>query len=59
MAPMENVVWRKSSRSGGTNGDCVELAYAGLVRDSKNPNTNLAVDLNGLIIAAKADRFAR
>ncbi|GAA0207573.1 hypothetical protein GCM10010492_01430 [Saccharothrix mutabilis subsp. mutabilis] len=35
------VAWRKSSRSGGTGGDCVELAHtrsAVLVRDSKNPD---------------------
>lgn len=35
--------WRKSSHSGGTGGDCVELARtdAGfLVRDSKNPQAN-------------------
>ncbi|XVV06446.1 DUF397 domain-containing protein [Actinosynnema sp. CA-248983] len=33
--------WRKSSHSGGTGGDCVELAHAHsrtLVRDSKNPH---------------------
>ncbi|WP_309117313.1 DUF397 domain-containing protein [Saccharothrix sp.] len=34
-------VWRKSSHSGGTGGDCVELAHTQsqtLVRDSKNPH---------------------
>jgi hypothetical protein len=36
------LTWRKSSRSTatGTNGDCVEVAFAGpvvAVRDSKNP----------------------
>jgi hypothetical protein len=36
--------WRKSSRStaNGSNGNCVELAFAGSVvalRDSKNPDT--------------------
>jgi hypothetical protein len=34
--------WRKSSRSGqGTNGNCVEVAFAGpavAVRDSKRPD---------------------
>jgi hypothetical protein len=29
--------WRKSSYSSGQNGACVELAYAGAIRDSKNP----------------------
>ncbi|CAL9549604.1 hypothetical protein SUDANB95_04370 [Actinosynnema sp. ALI-1.44] len=36
-----SVAWRKSSHSGGTGGDCVELAHtrsAVLVRDSKNPD---------------------
>ncbi|SDG33456.1 protein of unknown function [Lentzea fradiae] len=28
--------WRKSSYSGG-NGQCVEVAWHGAVRDSKNP----------------------
>lgn len=38
---VQNPAWRKSSHSGGTNGDCVELARgirANAVRDSKNPN---------------------
>ncbi|MGV9411949.1 DUF397 domain-containing protein [Nocardia sp. NPDC003693] len=32
--------WRKSTHSGGSGGDCVEVAFAGGsvgVRDSKNP----------------------
>jgi hypothetical protein len=29
--------WRKSSYSSGQGGACVELAFAGAVRDSKNP----------------------
>ena len=59
MAPAENIIWRKSSRSGGNNGDCVELAYAGLVRDSKSPGRTLATDIGVLISAVKADRFER
>lgn len=38
---MGELIWRKSSRSGATNGDCVEVARPGetrtAVRDSKNP----------------------
>lgn len=39
---LSGLAWRKSSRStaGGSNGNCVEIAFAGLVvavRDSKNP----------------------
>ncbi|TCO65621.1 DUF397 domain-containing protein [Actinocrispum wychmicini] len=32
--------WRKSSFSGGTNGNCVEVTFdcGGAIRDSKNPN---------------------
>ncbi len=40
------LTWRKSSRSGGgTNGNCVEVAFtqsAVAVRDSKNPVAVLA-----------------
>lgn len=39
-------VWRKSSRSGGSGGQCVELAVSRgftAVRDSKNPNGPLIV----------------
>ncbi|MGM1064025.1 DUF397 domain-containing protein [Saccharothrix sp. Mg75] len=38
--------WRKSSRSAGNNGNCVELAQAGdglAVRDSKNPGGGAVV----------------
>ncbi|MGW6770589.1 DUF397 domain-containing protein [Streptomyces sp. NPDC055037] len=42
MGSTERVVgWRKSSYSGGSNGDCLEVAdgYADVpVRDSKNPH---------------------
>ncbi|MFC9704041.1 DUF397 domain-containing protein [Streptomyces sp. NPDC056943] len=37
---MSNVEWRKSSYSGNTGGDCVEVAGLAphiAVRDSKNP----------------------
>jgi len=39
---VRKLVWRKSSRSGGTgtNDACVEIAFAGptiAIRDSKNP----------------------
>jgi hypothetical protein len=38
---LDGAVWRKSSRSGGNGGNCVEAASlpdAVAVRDSKNPN---------------------
>lgn len=59
MAPTEKIIWRKSSRSGGNNGNCVELAHADLVRDSKNPGRTLATNISVLISAVKADRFER
>jgi hypothetical protein len=41
MAPdLNNARWRKSSRSGGNGGECVEVALVDgviAVRDSKNP----------------------
>jgi hypothetical protein len=49
------VVWRKSSRSGGNGGACVELASVGAVRDSKDPaGPILSVDLVKLLAATKA-----
>jgi hypothetical protein len=61
---MEHVRWKKSSKSGGDNGQCVELAVPDhrlLVRDSKNPE-GAALDfsgaaLNALLVAAKAGRL--
>lgn len=47
--------WRKSTRSAGNNGACVELASLGAVRDSKNPTGPvLRADLASLVAAAKA-----
>jgi Domain of unknown function (DUF397) len=53
--------WRKASRSTGSE-DCVEVAIvgSGAVRDSKNPaGPILAVDLSGLLVAAKDGRLDR
>jgi hypothetical protein len=49
-------VWRKSSRSGGNNGACIELAnHLGAVRDSKNPTgPTLRVDVAVLVAAANS-----
>ncbi|GAA3870560.1 hypothetical protein GCM10022243_39900 [Saccharothrix violaceirubra] len=58
----ETAVWRKSSRSGNSGGQCVELR-SGLtaVRDSKNlDGPVLEIGPEGLaafLAAAKADRF--
>ena len=43
-----DLAWRKSSRStqNGSNGNCVEVAFAGLsvaARDSKSPNQGTLV----------------
>lgn len=45
--------WRKASASGGEGTECVELAWAGAVRDSKNPDTALPVDVARLVAAVK------
>jgi Domain of unknown function (DUF397) len=50
--------WRRSSRS-GMQSNCVELANAGAVRDSKNPGPALPADLAGLLSAVKTGRFDR
>jgi hypothetical protein len=49
--------WRKSSRSTATD-TCVELAYSGMVRDSKNPGgPTLRINLKSFLTAAKVGRF--
>jgi hypothetical protein len=57
MTDLSRAVWRKSSRSSGNNGACVELANTGAVRDSKNPaGPALRVDLADLMAAVKTGR---
>lgn len=57
---LSTACWRKSSRSSGQNGACVELANLGAVRDSKNPTgPMLRVDLAAFLSAAKEGRIAR
>lgn len=42
------VRWRKSSYSGGDNGECVEVAHTcDAFRDSKNPETILLMARSG------------
>ena len=50
--------WRKSSRSGGNGGDCVELAHTrDAVRDSKNPGGPvLAGNVDALLAAIRTGR---
>jgi hypothetical protein len=50
--------WRKSSFS-GAQGECVELAHLGAVRDSKNRRAVIQVDLKALVGSVKAGRFDR
>jgi hypothetical protein len=51
--------WRKSSVS-GDNTQCVEVARAGLVRDSKNPaGPRLRVELAPMLTAIKAGHVDR
>ena len=60
MTPEKTAVWSKSSRSGGTGGNCVELSSFGAMRDSKNPTgPTLTVDLDGFLTAVKGGRFDR
>jgi hypothetical protein len=58
---MSELTWRKSTYSGaGTvDGNCVELAAQGAVRDSKNPaGPVLLVDVTTLVAAVKSGQLA-
>jgi hypothetical protein len=58
MIPEVGTRWRKASASGGTGGNCVELANVGEVRDSKNPlGPRLKVDLALLLAAVKNEHL--
>jgi Domain of unknown function (DUF397) len=43
MTPDTTGEWRKSSRSNGNDGDCVEVSRYGAVRDSKNRTATLNI----------------
>lgn len=60
MNPPDLPTWRKSSRSGGEGGNCVELiGTLNAVRDSKNPTGPvLHGDMAGMVAAVKAGRLA-
>lgn len=51
--------WKKSSRS-AQDAECVELAYSGAVRDSKNPEGPvLNLPVGELLAAVKAGSLPR
>jgi hypothetical protein len=56
MASSQQVRWRKSSRSAGNGGNCVELAHTfDALRDSKNPRgPMLRGDVARLVAAVRA-----
>jgi hypothetical protein len=65
-ANLSGVVWRKSSRSGGNGGNCVEVATVGAtvaVRDSKDPNKGVLVftrnEWKDFLDATKGGEFDR
>lgn len=64
MTDLTRMAWRKSSRSGGNNGQCVELACRGeglAVRDSKNPKGGVLLAgrsaAAGFLAAVKSGRL--
>ena len=62
MTPNLGTTWRKSSYSGGTGGDCVELAWGErglLARDSKAPLSGTLSITGTFLSAVKAGRFGR
>lgn len=61
MTDLSRVTWRKSSRSGGNNGQCVEVGHGVGIRDSKKPDGGV-VEVTGtawrrFLAAAKAGAF--
>lgn len=56
MASTQQLRWRKSTRSGGNGGECVELAHTrDLIRDSKNANgPALRADIGTLLDAIRS-----
>lgn len=60
MTDLSRVTWRKSSRSGGNNGQCVEVGHGVGIRDSKAPATHLPVSAEAwtaFLVTAKADQL--
>jgi hypothetical protein len=53
--------WKKSSRSGGEGGNCVELRHTpdAAVRDSKNPGTILPDPSRSLLAAVRAGHLGK
>jgi hypothetical protein len=58
---MTQIRWRKSSRSGGGNTSCVEVAHTlAALRDSKNPQgPTLTVNVPALLTHVQAGHFNR
>jgi hypothetical protein len=56
MTDQTNILWRKSSRSGGNGGQCVEIRVdLAAVRDSKNQDgPELRVDARTLVAFARS-----
>ena len=66
MTPALGGTWRKSSYSGGTGGDCVEVQRSESVtnvRDSKAPNSGMlsfaVTSATAFLTAVKGGRFDR
>jgi len=59
---MRDTGWFKSTFSGTANDNCVEVRFTEdvtWVRDSKNPNTVLSVELPALLTAVKSGHLDR
>ncbi len=57
---MRDTGWFKSTRSGGANDACVEVRVTDVathVRDSKNPDVVMTVDLAALVAAVRSGRY--